>query len=114
MQEKDAYVCNTYYHLLISIVKQMKNNIKSDIIFVMNRKSEYRLIQNYQMMKKLNAVGLFDNILTLDFSDLFCGFRHIFKFIKSKKYIDKKIKNHEIDFSKYKNVYIFADAGFMA
>ena len=48
---KELYVCETYYHLLVSIVKNIQNNNKNDLFIFCT--SDNKISNNSKLIEKI-------------------------------------------------------------
>lgn len=112
MELVNLYICHTYYHLLISIIKQVKCNIVSDII-ISSDFYNVNLINDVTLINRLRNSNIFRNVIISDFSkDENLKMKHLDNLNRVRlgyKYRRKK----EYNFSKYNEIYIFNDATLM-
>lgn len=112
MIKKDVYICNTYYHLLISIIKTIlkKEKAKNDLIIFTDRTNK-RLSQDKGLIDRIKASELFNKIIIFDHSEEEMKIIDSNKnmFIKKRILLRKISKQKEVDFKIYSNIYIFFD-----
>lgn len=110
MQTNDInlYICHTYYHVLISIIKQFKSNICSDIMLSTDFSNNF-LANDNLLIDKLRKSGIFRNIIIFDYSkEEVINDRYLN--VLNRIYLGNKIKREKTyDLFKYKNIYIFCD-----
>ena len=111
----DVYICNTYYHLLITILKIIHKNEfgKNDLILFSDRTNDI-LINDSMIIDRMKQKNIFKNIIIFDHSKEeleICS--HRFQFFKKRKLVKKIAKSNEINFRKYKEIYIFFDISTM-
>lgn len=106
---KKIFICCTYYHLLISIIKSLKSNGKCDVLLSTGW-NDFTLIQDKVLIEKLKKSNIFSDVI-LD-ENLIDKRQNVVnsKFKELKKYfLLKKIKkNFSVDLSNYDEVYIFS------
>lgn len=109
--KKDLYICDTYYHLLIAIIKNIKNFGKNDLLIAAELENNH-LANNTKIIKKLNDKKIFNSIKIFDYSKEQIRIRNS-KFYYIKYYsLLKKIKiNCPISFNDYNEIYMFYDLG---
>ncbi len=107
MGSEKIYMCSTYHHVLISVIKTLINNECENDILICQDIPEHKHIMN-----KLDETGLFKNVFFLDrdkivsyksktlFGKIFIEHR------KNKKRVEKVFK---IDLKRYESVNIFHD-----
>ncbi len=94
MKSKRCYVCSSYYHLLITLIKVMRNNIETDLML-----SSDILIDDKELLNKLYNSKLFNEIIFLDYKKMnnrYLNLTRLFFYINS-------ILNRK----KYEEIYIF-------
>lgn len=105
---KKIFICCTYYHLLISIIKALKSSDKCDVL-LSTAWNDFTLIQDKALIEKLKKSNIFSNVI-LD--EVLINKRQNIvnsKFKELKKYfLLKRIrKNFSIDLSDYDDIYLF-------
>ena len=101
---KDVYICHTYYHVLISVILQLKNKNKSDIIIAADTE-ENILLKDKRLLSNLKNSNLFNNVITFDHSSEIN--KGLLFDIKYAFLINKLYKDNKYEFDKYREVYIF-------
>lgn len=104
----NLYICHTYYHVLISIIKQLKSDTKSDIILSANVMDNF-LTNNSILVKKLIESKIFNDVIIFDYSKIEKKYVKHFLYINRIWLGNKIIRRKEYDFKKYKRIYIFND-----
>ena len=107
----DVYICITYYHLLVSLAKNIKLKQQNDLVLC-EEVIDNVLISNKELIQSIIDSGIFRNIYLFDFSknNYKKDMNKIIKFYKKTKRMIS-IKNQKIvDFKKYRHIYIFNDA----
>lgn len=110
MESKNVYICASYYHLLIAIIKKLKSDIDSDLAIIAISKNDC-LIKDELLIDRLKQVGLFKNIFIYDLSYDAKGILHIYNFFKKIIETSINIKKKVYRFNEYEDVYIFHDYG---
>lgn len=102
----DIYVCGTYFHVFITLIKVLKSNNKISIVL------ESTIPEYEKIYKKIKESKLFEKVYKVNIEPI------------SKKYIEDKIETIpfrtnqmiklfeqycNIDFSKYDNIYLYND-----
>lgn len=106
-KELNLYICYTYYHLLIAIIKAIKSNTVSDIIISANF-TDTILATDKELIKRLKKSKVFNRVIIFNHSEE--ENKYFWKASFKKISIGNKlIKNNEYDFSIYKNIYVFYD-----
>lgn len=112
LEETNIYICHTYYHLLISIIKQLKSKVCSDIMLVADEGNKNNfLATDYLLINRLKASKIFGNIIIFDYSEE--------EIMKKKRLVsfykmrlgNKIIREKKYNLFKYKKIYIFNDHG---
>lgn len=103
----NLYICSTYYHVYITLIKKMVNNYESDLMvldYIPNGKTLASSIRNHK---------LFDNVFFVNnyYDDYMSNHKYLSKIGVFNKHILKKIcaKKLKIDFLKYDKIYLFMD-----
>ena len=110
---ENIYCCNTYYHLLISIIKALKNNEKKDLSLFSDIHNN-KLILNQQLIKRIKESNIFNKIIIFDYSKEEIEiekkkFSSIYRYILTKKIV----KNNNLNLKKYDNLYLFFDCSLL-
>lgn len=102
--KKELYICNTYFHLLITMIKALNSKNKIDVVLASNRK-DVCLCTNLDLIDRLKKACIFNDILIFNHSEY------------EIKYEKKKIRRYiyliitsfrkEINFKNYDDIYIF-------
>ena len=99
-----VYICQTCYHLFITILLNIKNSKKSDLI-IFGEKND-RISKNSQLISKLIKSNIFNNIENIDCSDL----KNLKNYRRVLATISRIKKNNIIkEMSSYEEIYIFND-----
>ena len=104
------FICETYYHLLISLIKNIHCRNKNDLIIFGDR-LDNSLVDNKILISYLTESHIFKNIYVLNYKPYFKRYSHYgvlyqihrYRFIK---YIKKNIKKRLIG---YQQIYLFND-----
>lgn len=110
---KELYICHTYYHLLISIVKNIRKKGQNDLAIECRDNKVAR--NNRKILKKLKEKNIFKEIHILDYSNpkgesRYSEIRYIVKGLKTIFFrVRKFIKKQKIDFKEYDEIFIFND-----
>lgn len=99
----NVYICSTYYHILIAVIKCMESTEKNDIVvthYIPNCKGIYQKLVDADIC---NHVYLFED---LDLKPQNLKER---LFWRKRIFIEKIESNLDFDFSKYDNINIFMD-----
>lgn len=104
--KQNVYICNTYFHIFITMIKVLKSKDSNSIV-IANTIDEAK-----DMIEKLKKLNLFINIYFYDELKV----RKIFneeqierKKFRRKEMIDLFNKNSNINFYKFDNIYIYND-----
>ena len=105
MEKVCLYICSTYYHVYIAILKTWKTGMAADIIICDN------ILEYEKLAKRLIASNIFRNVImysTLGITERKCGkFEYWLNVHRKTK---RKIKEHlNIDLNQYNTVFIFYD-----
>lgn len=107
----DVYVCETYYHLLIAIVKNIiniKNSKKNDIIIFSERGNQ--IVKNGKLIERLKKSKIFNEIIIFDCSDeLNIKKNEIMYQLKRISFIRKNGRKVGNLLKKYSKIYMFND-----
>ena len=103
---KDIYVCGTYFHVLITLIKVMKSENDSSIVITNTIDNSKKIINNLKSSKLFSNIYFYDEI----------GIRKIFneENIERKKFRTNQMirlfENHSnINFNDFNNIYIYND-----
>lgn len=111
-EEINLYICHSYYHLLIAVIKQLKSDTNSDVILSTIFTNNF-LANDTNLIRRLKKSNLFNNVIIVDYSkEEVIKIKHLDSLNRIRlgcKFIRKK----EVDFSKYKEIYIFNDGTLM-
>lgn len=107
----DLYICYTYYHLLIAMIKALINKkAKTDVILSSDNDNGI-LVKNHKMIEKLEKSNIFNNIIIYDkTNEELLLKKSKTPLLKKICYIKKSIKECPINFEIYKNIYFFNDS----
>lgn len=102
--KSELYICNTYYHLLISLIKCLRSKNKCTIMLSSDIKNQC-LFQDENLKSRIENSKICDQVIVFNHSD---------KEIKLNKnkiakviYIMKCAKNYNLQLRKYDDIYIF-------
>lgn len=106
IKEKNLYICHTYYHVLIAIIKQIKSGICSDIMLSADFSNDL-LVNDKLLINRLKESKMFCNILIFDYSkEEITKKENLFTFYRI--YIGNRIiRKQEYNLFDYKKIYIF-------
>ena len=96
MKSKYCYLAETYYHLLITLIKVIKSNAKTDLILPSSA-----LIDNRELLNKIYNTKLFNEILFIDYKKMNNRYLNLIRLFF---YI-----NSILDKNKYEEIYVFHD-----
>ena len=104
---KKIFICHTEYHVLITLIKNIKNTEKNDIVL-------YGTLKDIDKIYiKLKELDIFGNIYCFNYKDI----EEIEKipatgniFLRRKRLKDRIKTNYDFDFIKGKEIYIFNDS----
>lgn len=103
---KNLYVCVTYYHVLVSIIKAYKSECSCDILLC------EKLAQNEDFIKNLKESKIFDKVYLLEKQLVLKGLKEK---LQVKRIIKERVeKELDIDFSKYNDRIIFNEMSDMS
>lgn len=109
MKKKELYVCDTYYHLLIAIIKAIKSNCDSDLILASNCKNN-SLLEDKNLEKRIKESKIFKNVLISNHSKEEITNVRRFTIFKRLLLARKIQKNKIYNFNVYDEIYMFFDA----
>ena len=117
-----VYICHTYYHVYVSLLKELNNdndkNIKTDIVLskvstkfnnLKDRLEKSGIFNNVFEMDEKNSIELFgDELKNYGSGNIVVKF---FKNIKYMKEMAKKLSGFiDIDFSEYDEIFVYCDS----
>ncbi len=103
--KKDLFICNTYYHLLISIIKSFNKKNESDIIITSDRQNCF-LVNNKTIIEALKKSNIFKNIIIYNNSE-----KEIFlEKHKIRKQIFLRTQKNNFNYSEYETIYVYHEA----
>ena len=109
MKKKNIYICNTYYHLLISIIKTLLSGANADIVISTDGMND-ALFNDKKLLSRLKESCVFNEVLFFDFSKEEIELqKNKFTAIRSFCFSKKISKLDVIDFKQYENIFIFFD-----
>lgn len=102
--KSSLYICNTYYHLLISIVKAIKSEEPCSVVLSADRKNDC-LFHDDKLVERLEKSKIFKEVLIFNNSE----YETKIDSNKLKKYLYtiRCAKKDELNLKKYDNIYIF-------
>lgn len=107
--KNDLYICYTQFHLLIAIIKCLKSENRANLIISSDNFND-SLISEKNIIDNLKFENIFEDIITYDPSKEQLKLRKKkFYYLSKYLYIQKEIRNCNIDLKKYDNIYIFND-----
>ncbi len=106
--EKDLYICNTHYHLLISIIKALNSKKISSVMLATDKLND-SILRDKALINKLKKSKIFSDIFIIDLTNKYSINIDNNLFLKLKFIKDIMLNNFEIDFNKFKDIYIFND-----
>lgn len=107
------YICDSYYHLLITIIKNIKNKGKNDLI-IASESYNNTLINDKTLIKKLTNKKVFKNIYFFDYSKEQIKNNNknkVIRFISNYILLQKINRKYKFDFSNYEKIYLYLDTG---
>lgn len=108
------YFCETYYHLLVAILKNIKSKGENEIV-INAEFTNNRLINDKKVIDNLQKTKIFKKIYFFDFSEKQVENRKSkFHFIKDLQLIKKIYKSKEYDFLQAREIYLFYDGGLIS
>ncbi|MFR5756873.1 MAG: polysialyltransferase family glycosyltransferase [Lachnospiraceae bacterium] len=105
---KNIYICNTYYHVLISIIKSIKYPLLNDLMIVKEPYDDTEL--NEEFLLRLNEKKIFNNIIIINFKKYYFHTRNLFTNICNRFKWINSISKIEFNKSSYENIYIYNDS----
>lgn len=111
--ETNIYICHTYYHVLISIIKQFKSKVCSDIMLVADEgnRNDF-LAKDYLLINRLKASKIFGNIIIFNYLEEISNKKHLVSFNKI-RLGNRIISEKKYNLFEYEKIYIFNDRGFI-
>lgn len=105
---KKLYICCTYYHLLISVIKSLQSNEKCDVLLTTSW-NDFKLISDKKLIEKLNKSKIFENVFIDDgiLNQLKQSKKGSFKELKKYILLKKYIRNFHINLLEYNDIYVF-------
>lgn len=111
----DLYICSTYYHLLIAIIKNIKIKEKNNLIIATNYNNN-KLANDKKLIERVKKSKIFKEVIIFDFSKeqlkYISSNRVIFQ-IKQYLYFLKIYKKCDFNFSNFENIFMFNDLDIM-
>ena len=106
----NLFIVESYYHLLISIIKAIKSTEKSDLMIVVYSDKSQEII-DINLIKRLKNENIFNNIIVKNYieEDLKPDKRTLFYRIKRIAFTKKEKKNIKKEIKQYKDIYIYND-----
>ena len=109
----NIFCCNTYYHLLISIIKSLKNKQKNDLLLFSDIHSN-QLTSDTKLIDRVKKSKIFNDIIIFDYSDeeIAIEKKHlspIYRYFLTKRIV----KSNKYNFGRYDNVYLFFDCSLL-
>ena len=109
--ENNLFICSTYYHILISLIKALKNNEKNTIL-ICNYWGDRTIFKNKDFIERIINSNIFEKVYLFDLYDKYSRYININKKVNiiKKFFIIKDIaKKVDIYFKKIGKIYIFND-----
>ena len=113
--EKYLFICNTYYHILIAIIKTLLSGIDSSI-FISNSWNDRSIFDDKKFIKRLKETNIFRNVICFDIYEEYSNLINIDKKINNiiKYYmIRDSNKKFENILNKFDKIYLFNDTTFI-
>lgn len=104
--KKNLYICNTYFHLLISIIKSMNTDEKCDLVISSDFKNEC-LFQDKELLTRLNNFHIFNDIKLFNHSAEEIRIKEKKTVFHKILYTYKMAIKNELHFEDYNNIYIY-------
>lgn len=105
---KELYVCETYYHLLVSIVKNIQNNNKNDLFIFCT--SDNKISNNSKLIEKIKNSKIFNRVTVEDHTnELKKSNKELVYQIDRIKFINKNKTRIKKILDQYDNIYMFND-----
>lgn len=110
MCEKNIYFCNTYYHVLISILKTMKDkNCKSDLVVTSDIYNN-NLVKDINLINRIKNKKIFNSVIVYDYSKIEIEIQESrFTAIKRFFLTNYLAIKDELKLKSYDKIYIFFD-----
>ena len=106
---KKVFICNTYYHLFISIVYSLVNGDNNSVIICSDNKNN-KLVRDDKLIKRLDKSNVFDKVVLFDHSDEEKRIRSLsFSSVRKVLFTKKAVKDYKHLFDDYDEVFIFYD-----
>lgn len=107
-KEKNLYICHTYYHVLIAIIKQIKSNVDADIIITTNFSQEF-IIRDNLLIDRIKQSKIFQNTIIFDYSKIEESYKNGSFVLNRIRLGNKIIRQRKYNFKQYDKIYIFND-----
>ncbi len=108
----NIYIVVTYYHLLISIIKNIKNKGNNDLIIYGDTKDN-NIIDNATVINKLKKSKIFRNMYVIDRRSDFVGYKdYSFGYQLKRIFVINNLKRYllnKVQLDMYDNIVIFND-----
>lgn len=109
--KKNLYICYSYYHLFIAIIKCIRSKESNDLV-IADELNINRIIQNNRLIEKIRESKIFNQIFFFDYSlKQFDNQKSSFKSLKNYLLILSASKNSKINYNEYDEIYVFNDEG---
>ena len=109
----NLYICSTYYHLLIAIIKNIKFKEKNQLIIAASYNNN-RLANDKKLIERIKERKIFNDVIIFDYSKEQLKYtsnnRVVFQ-IKQYLLFLKIYKKYDFNFSNYENIFMFNDLG---
>ena len=110
MNKKNLFICHTYYHVFISVIKALKNNNLNYILLVSSWQYDNLNFDN-KIQHRLKDSKIFIDVLVENYNieekqRIQKGY---FKDIKKLIFLKKMKKNYPINLNNYDEIYLFSD-----
>ena len=105
----NAYICETYYHLLIALIKNIKKRGKNDLLIFSDKKSN-TIVKDEILLTNLKKSNIFNNIFIYDYVSQFDNSNSEIIYEIKRYFFIKKLGNKLIDLlNAYDEIYLFND-----
>ena len=109
----DLYICSTYYHLLIAIIKNIKIKGRNQLIIAASYNNN-KLANDKDLIEKVKKSKIFSSVIIFDYSkeQLKCKSNNHLQFQIKQYFLFLKIyKKYNFDFSNFEHIFMFNDLG---
>lgn len=103
---KNIYICGTYYHILISLIKVMNNSELADICLIDGLENDYIIQYRLKQSKIIDSVICIDKGKVLEKP---YAYKRYIGITEKKKLVRNFESRYTTEFKRYKKVFLFFD-----